>query len=181
MLLTSCKLYSATSIYRSAFFGNATLSCCGSNKWMHGDEVLSPVHANTSDWSLDAPRSWQVKVDTSETVFPRRGGGSGSPWRTCTRQRIRKVRIKESKKGKLLVIFYFFQSTSYSYRFNPMDYIPFCSFISLNYTYVNVFELVSDASYTTRTPPSLIQLYCSFPGFFGNALIFFFFFFVEGG
>ena len=43
-----------------------------------------------------------------------------------------------------------------------MDYILFCSFISLNYTYVNVFELVSDASYNTKTPPSLIQLYCSF-------------------
>lgn len=31
-----------------------------------------------------------------------------------------------------------------------MDYIPFCSFMSLNYTYMNVFELVSDASYTTK-------------------------------
>jgi len=32
---------------------------------------------------------------------------------------------KSDKEGETVGYFYFFQSTSYSYRFNPMDYIHF--------------------------------------------------------
>lgn len=40
----------------------------------------------------------------------------------------RRSEEKVFKKGKMVVIFISSQSTSYSYRFNPMDYIIFVHF-----------------------------------------------------
>lgn len=79
------------------------------------------IQTHQADWSLDSPSSWQVKEEISEPSFSIRRWTQFEMTSLYTEKWGKKV----FKKGKLWVIFIFFQSTSYSYRFYPMDYIPF--------------------------------------------------------
>lgn len=74
-----------------------------------------------ADESLDSPSSRQVEEEASEP--PR------STWKSSSLKRHNK-RIREARKRCLRrencwFFLFFFQSTSYSYRLNPMDYILF--------------------------------------------------------
>lgn len=144
MLLPSCALYWATALIKQ-LSGKQPIPASAVQRLANGHTEISvtkkpPVQRKTADAdeSLDAPKSWQVKEDTSEPFL--------SLWEW---QQIKMTHLytttdqKSEEKGKLLIIFFFLlltffffftpQSTSYSYRFNPMDYILFCSFISLLY------------------------------------------------
>lgn len=108
-------------------------------------------------YTLPADDKWRRKYRKHHSP---RGNGSSFKWHTCIQQRNREVRKRCLRRENCWLFLIF--SRAHHTATGLTQWTIFFLLPYLFKLYLCECFWTCDASYNTRTPPSLIQLYCSF-------------------